>query len=46
MRRGAASTSRALAEQASASEEISTAAAELHRMIATDGEGISEQAPA
>ncbi len=44
MRRGAANTTRALAEQSIASEEISKAAGELHRMIATTAKAITEQA--
>jgi methyl-accepting chemotaxis protein len=46
MRRGAANTSRALAEQATASEEIGRSAAELHRLISTTTKAVTEQASA
>jgi methyl-accepting chemotaxis protein len=44
MRRGAVGTTRSLAEQSSASEDISKAAGELHRMIASTAKAISDQA--
>jgi methyl-accepting chemotaxis protein len=44
MRRGAASTTRALAEQTTASEEIAKAAGDLHRLIAATVKAIGDQA--
>jgi methyl-accepting chemotaxis protein len=46
MRRGAANTSRALAEQATATEEIGRSAAELHRLISGTTKAMTEQASA
>ena len=46
MRRGAVTTARAMAEQATAGEQISRSAAELHRLVGAVTKAMTEQASA